>query len=88
MIVDERHALYVGAVLALGMKHGLDLRAVDDGAGNWTDRIELVAPGPEASAAQRIRVELIVPPPPDGWRLADWVRPAIGTIPLERKDTG
>lgn len=88
MIVDERHALYVGAVLALGMRHGLNLRPVDDELGNYTDRIELVVDEihPGIYAYPAIRVELVVPPPPADWRLADWA--PSGTINLDRKDMG
>lgn len=66
-ISSERHALYVGCVLGLGMKHGLPLRPVVDEAGNYTNEIELAIP------EDGITVRLIVPPPPKDWNLNDWI---------------
>jgi hypothetical protein len=59
--VDERHALYVGWIVGLGMRNGVDVRPIVDGEGNYTDRVWV------GGLAAGIRVELVVPYPPDNW---------------------
>lgn len=67
MILSERHALYIGCVAGLAMKHGLPLRPTVDDDGNYTDELELTIPEDD------ITIKVIVPPPPDGWTLTDWI---------------
>jgi hypothetical protein len=57
--VDDRHALYVGWVVGLALKHGLPVTLVDDENGNHTDRFTL-AFGDDV-------ITVVVPPPPSDW---------------------
>ena len=65
MIVNERHALYVGWVLGIAMKNGLQVRPEADDDGNYTDRLLIDLPDRSSPAIYMITV--IVPPPPDDW---------------------
>lgn len=69
-ITSERHALYVGAVLGLAVRHGLDAMPVVDTAGNYTN--ELVITFADATRMLPINVIVIVPPPPEDWTIQDW----------------
>lgn len=71
MITSDRHALYVGAVLGLAMRHGLDLIPVVDEYGNYTD--ELMLSLADATGMLPITVTVVVPPPPEDWTLKDWM---------------
>lgn len=62
--VDDRHALYVGAVLGVALKHGVPLRPTMDDDGNYTDRLTL--------DIDSVTVTVVVPPPPADWTIADW----------------
>ena len=64
-IVDDRHALYCGWVIGLGMRHGVDLapEVVD---GNYTNRLRLVFPD-NRLGEHPAAVTLVVPYPPDDW---------------------
>jgi hypothetical protein len=55
----DRHALYVGWVLGIAQKVGLDARPEIDAEGNYTARIII----PWGSH----RITVTVPPPPDDW---------------------
>lgn len=68
--VDDRHALYAGAILGIAMKHGLNLRPCIDTEGNYTNHLRLSLEDP---AEVPVVIELIVPPPPDDWSMADWL---------------
>jgi hypothetical protein len=63
--VDDRHALYCGAVLGVAMRHGLPIEVVADDAGNYTNELQI-------RVAPNIVITLIVPPPPDDWTLVGW----------------
>lgn len=63
---DDRHALYAGAILGIGMKYGIPLSPVVDDQGNFTDRFTLALEG------GAITITLVVPPPPDEWTMASW----------------
>lgn len=64
MIDSDRHALYIGWVLGLAMRHGLPFKPEVDDEGNYTDRLVL-----DLTATQQITV--VVPPPPEDWSLDD-----------------
>jgi hypothetical protein len=66
MMLDQNHALYVGAVWGLAMKHGLPLLPEQDDDGNYTDRLVM-------DISDKITVTFIVPPPPEGWDLGAWL---------------
>lgn len=61
---DDRHALYVGWIMGIGMRHGFDFKPVVDAEGNYTDRI-IVNLKPYAS------ITLVIPYPPEDWRITD-----------------
>ena len=61
--VDDRHALFAGWIIGIGMRNGVDVRSVVDGDGNYTDRMQ-VPVGDQV-------IELVVPYPTDDWQLAD-----------------
>jgi hypothetical protein len=61
---DDRHSLYVGWVIGVGMRHGIDLRPVVDDEGNYTDHAEL-------RVRDDLTITFVVPPPPDDWSLTD-----------------
>lgn len=61
---DERHALYVGWILGLAMKHGIPLQPEVDGEGNYMDRLRL-------DLTDKTSLTLVVPPPPDDWEFKD-----------------
>jgi len=63
---DPRHALYVGAVVGIGLRHGVPLAPILDDDGNYTNRIVLGIPH------AHVTVTLVVPPPPDDWQLEQW----------------
>jgi hypothetical protein len=63
---DGRHPLYVGAVMGLAVRQGLDVSAEVDDEGDYTDRF-LVRFG------EKVTVTLVVPPPPEGWTLDSWM---------------
>lgn len=65
-LVSDDHALYVGAVLGIAMKHGVPLRPVIDEDGNYTDQLSLVLPND-------VVINVTVPPPPLDWSLDDWL---------------
>ena len=56
----DRHALYVGWVLGLAMRHGLPVTLVDDEHGNHTDRLAVIV-------SPTLTITVVVPPPPDDW---------------------
>jgi hypothetical protein len=62
--VDTRHALYVGWVAGVAMRHNLAFEPVLDENGEFTDRLIYgVRPG--------LTFTVVVPPPPDDWELTD-----------------
>lgn len=61
--IDDRHAIYVGWVMGIALKNGLEFRPVLDGQHNYTDRISMEV-GPA-------RITVVVPYPPDEWQLED-----------------
>jgi hypothetical protein len=63
MIGDDRHALYVGWVLGIAMRNGVDARPVLNDDGNYTDHLEVCVPD------AKITITVIVPPPPEDWSL-------------------
>jgi len=65
----DRHALYVGWVAMLAAMNGLDVRVLTDEAGNYLDRLAILLPAVEGHAAHELTV--VVPPPPEGWRVDD-----------------
>ena len=64
--VDDRHALFIGCVAGIAMRNGLRVEFVDDEHGVHTDRL-LITIEPNVS------VTVIVPPPPEDWKLTDWL---------------
>jgi hypothetical protein len=69
--VDDRHALYAGWVLGVALNNGLDALPVVDADGNATDRItvQLQRPADVFEPVVDVTITLVVPPPPDDWRL-------------------
>lgn len=72
--VDDRHALYAGWVLGIALNNGLEALPVVDEAGNATDRIAIQLPKPadvfeDTWPDTHVTITLVVPPPPDDWRL-------------------
>lgn len=63
--VDERHALYVGWILGIAMRNGIDARPGIDDDGNYTDRLTVVLG--DRTGMLPVTVEFIVPPPPADW---------------------
>jgi hypothetical protein len=59
-----RHALYVGWVAGIAMRHGMHVEPVTDDAGNHTDQLRL-------TIAPDVAIAFIVPPPPPEWSLTD-----------------
>ena len=55
----DRHALFVGWVVGIAMRRGVDVQVVVDDDGNYTDR--LIVPIGD------LGLTVIVPPPPDDW---------------------
>lgn len=66
MIVDNRHAIYVGWVLGRAMHHGLNVIVEVDDDGNYTDRLRLPTPSNGGPA-----IVLVVPYPPEDWSLME-----------------
>lgn len=62
---SDRHCLYVGWVLGLALRKGMDVGPVTDDDGNYTDRLRFhdLAPFDGTMAC----IELVVPPPPHDW---------------------
>ena len=58
--MSHRHALYVGWVLGIAMRNGIDARPEVDEQGNYTCRLIVTAP-------DGTDLHLVVPPPPDDW---------------------
>lgn len=63
---SDAHALYCGWVLGLALKHGLTVFPNTDADSNYLP--ELVIEMPTEASIQYLTV--IIPPPPDDWRLA------------------
>ena len=61
----DRHALYVGWVLGVAMRAGVDVRPEVDDEGNYTDRLIVVLP--DRTSPVEYIITLVVPPPPDDW---------------------
>lgn len=61
--LDAWHALYVGRVLGIALRHGLPATPVLDDAGNYTDTIRIAADDEGA-----ISLSVVVPPPPEDWK--------------------
>jgi hypothetical protein len=64
-LADDRHALYVGAVLTLAWKNGVDASVELDEDGNYTDTLVI-------NLGDRVKLTLVVPPPPVDWVLGEW----------------
>lgn len=64
-IIDERHALYAGAVIGMAWKHGIHLHPKVDDDGNYVAAVNL--------DIGDVCVEIIIPPPPSEWVLSDWM---------------
>jgi hypothetical protein len=77
---DERHPLYVGAVLGLARRHGLDATGEIDEEGGWTDRITI-------RFGEGLNVTLIVPPPAADWTLDSWAHPETPDVPQSAETT-
>ncbi len=56
---NDRHALYVGTIIGIAMRNGVDVRPVVDEDGNYKPRIYI----------EQLGIEVIVPEPPDDWTL-------------------
>lgn len=69
--VDDRHALYVGWVLGIALRNGLEAEPIADDQGNFTDRIQIKLPkyrttgGTRATGTARWSIAVVIPPPPD-----------------------
>jgi hypothetical protein len=63
-IQDHHHALYVGWVLGIALKHGLHVVPSVDDNGDYTAELEVQTP-------KGALITVVVPPPPDDWRLTD-----------------
>jgi hypothetical protein len=61
---SDRHALYVGWVIGIAMRNGIDARPEVDDAGNYTSHLIVTAP-------DGTELRLVVPPPPDDWTVDD-----------------
>lgn len=62
MIDGDKHALYVGWVHGMAMKHGVPVQNEMDAEGNYTDRLAV-------TLAEDWTLVLVVPPPPDDWTM-------------------
>ena len=60
------HALYIGCVAGIAVRNGLDVTFVDDENGVHTDRLLI-------HLTPNVDITVIVPPPPPGWLLVDWL---------------
>lgn len=58
---SDRHTLYVGWVLGIALKNGLDVEVIVDEAGNYTPQLMLNLEHSDFT------ITLVVPPPPDDW---------------------
>jgi hypothetical protein len=63
---DDRHALYVGWVIGIAQRQGIEAVPVADEAGNYTDRILVRLP---STGRGTVTLTLVVPPPPPEWTL-------------------
>jgi hypothetical protein len=66
MKLDAIHGLFVGAVLGTAWHEGVPLLAVVDEDGDYTDTLAL-------KLRDDLTLTIVVPPPPAGWRLEDWL---------------
>lgn len=57
---SDRHALYVGWVLGIAMRNGLDVLAVTKENGDYTPMLHITLPSGDT-------ITVVVPPPPDDW---------------------
>jgi hypothetical protein len=64
--VNIAHELYAGLVMGTLMRDGLVVDFVDDDRGVHTDRLEL-------TLTNGVKIQLVVPAPPDGWSIDDMV---------------
>ncbi len=64
--VNDEHALYIGCVAGIAVRNGLRVSFVDDERGVHTDRLLIHLP-------RGVEITVIVPPPPEGWKLTDWL---------------
>lgn len=61
--MNPRHALYVGWVLGIALRHDVLATPVLDEDENYTDHLEVYVP------ANGVTITVIVPPPPDDWEI-------------------
>jgi hypothetical protein len=64
--VDNTHALYIGCVAGIAVRHGLSVEFVDDERGVHTDHLLI-------KLNDAVQFTVIVPPPPPDWKLQDWL---------------
>jgi len=64
--ISDRHALFVGWVLGIAVRNGVPASPVFDDDGNYTDRINIRIGD---TAAERVTLTVVVPEPPDDWKL-------------------
>jgi hypothetical protein len=61
-VYDDRHALYVGWVLGMGMRHGVPLSPIINDDGDYTSSLIL-------KINDRVSITLVVPRPPADWTM-------------------
>lgn len=64
---DDRHALYAGILAAALAMEGYAVSLIVDEDGNYTNRLAF-------PTSRGLTYELIIPEPPEGWKLEDSVR--------------
>ena len=62
--VSDNHVLFCGWVLGQMVRAGLPFEPVADPEGNFTNRVHITG------LPDGINVTLIIPPPPDDWKLS------------------
>jgi hypothetical protein len=65
----DRQALYVGWVAMLAAMNGLDVAVATDEHGNYLNRLLFSFPATQGHKEHVLTV--VVPPPPDDWRVDD-----------------
>jgi hypothetical protein len=66
---SEMHCLFCGMVMGLAWRHGLGVLPMVDDAGMYLPRWTLDVPG----MPDGVKLEVVVPAPPDGWDAQAWM---------------
>lgn len=73
---NVNHALFIGAVLGLMLKHRLPVEPITDADGDYQDtilvRTEEMINDPFPALPPNVTITVVVPEPPPDWKLTDW----------------